>query len=53
MRPLFFTEGNDGLGKTHFLKELMRKLSDMRIHNVIYISKPTGFITKNYKENLV
>jgi hypothetical protein len=52
MRPLFFVEGNDGLGKTHFLKELMRKLSDMRIYNVIYISKPTGFITKNYKDIL-
>ncbi len=52
MRPLFFVEGNDGLGKTHFLKDLMKKLNEKNINNVIYIAKPTGFITQNYKDIL-
>lgn len=52
MRPLFFVEGNDGLGKTHFLKDLMKRLKEEGIHNVIYISKPTGFMTDNYKNIL-
>lgn len=52
MRPLFFVEGNDGLGKTHFLKDLMKKLNEKNINNVIYIAKPTGFVTQDYKNIL-